>query len=315
MTTIFNDIIIENLEILYDHEIISGNNFKATAYKKIITNIKDTDIKIKTIDDVKSIDGIGKSILEKIKELIETCKLTVVEELLKDPKYILGKQLLHIYGIGPAKIKELINSISSIEDLKLEKNKHLLNDKQQIGLKYYDDLLLRIPKVEANKHNILIKNTLKKLNKNLEFEMVGSFRRKLKTTGDIDILIKYDPTFNLKIFIDTLISEGYILETLANGKNKFMGICKLNDKLPARRLDILVSNEDNYYFALLYFTGSYKFNIYMRNIALEKGLSLSEYGFKDNKTKKILDTTSIIKNEKDIFDYLKIDYLEPEKRL
>ena len=78
-----------------------------------------------------------------------------------------------------------------------------------------------------------------------------------------------------------MISSGYIKETLANGKNKFMGICKLNDKLPARRIDILVSNEDNYYFALLYFTGSYKFNIYMRNISLEKGLSLSEYGFKD----------------------------------
>jgi DNA polymerase/3'-5' exonuclease PolX len=315
MTTVFNDIIIENLEILYENELINGNIFKANSYKKTLTSIKNTDIKIKSLDDIKTIDGIGKKIFDKIKEILETCKLKSVELLLKDPKYILGKQLLNIYGIGPAKIKELINEISTIDDLKLDKNKHLLNDKQQIGLKYYDDLLLRIPKAEANKHNTLIKKTLNKINKNIDFEMVGSYRRKLKTTGDIDILIKYDPSFNLQIFIDDMISSGYIKETLANGKNKFMGICKLNDKLPARRIDILVSNEDNYYFALLYFTGSYKFNIYMRNISLEKGLSLSEYGFKDNKTKKIIDTSSIIKNEKDIFDYLKIDYTEPDKRL
>ena len=315
MTTIFNDIIIENLEILYENELINGNNFKANAYKKSLTNIKNTDIKIKNLDDIKTIDGIGKSILDKIKEIFETCKLKAVEELLKDPKYILAKKLLNIYGIGPAKIKELLDVISTFDDLKLDENKHLLNDKQHIGLKYYEDLLLRIPKAEANKHNTFIKKTLTKINKNIEFEMVGSYRRNLKTTGDIDILIKYDPEFNLKIFIENMISSGYIKETLANGKNKFMGICKLNDKLPARRIDILVSNEDNYYFALLYFTGSYKFNIYMRNISLEKGLSLSEYGFKDNKTKKLIDTSSIIKNEKDIFEYLKIDYLEPDKRL
>jgi DNA polymerase/3'-5' exonuclease PolX len=314
MSKIFNDLIIENLEILYEHELISGNNFKAAAYKKFLTNIKETDIEIKSIEDVKNIDGAGKSILDKITELIQTNKLQAVEDLLKDPKYILGKQLLNIYGIGPAKIKELIEVVSSIDELKLEKNKHLLNDKQQIGLKYYDDLLERIPIAEAKKHNTVIKRALNKIDKTIEFEMVGSFRRKQKTTRDIDILIKYDEKFNLKNFLDSLISSGYIKETLANGKNKFMGICQLNDKLPARRLDILVSNETNYYFALLYFTGSYKFNICMRNIALSQNLSLSEYGFKDNKTKSLIDTTDVIKNEKDIFKYLKINYVDPERR-
>jgi DNA polymerase lambda len=314
MSKIFNDLIIENLEILYEHELINGNNFKAAAYKKFLTNLKETDIEIKSIEDVKNIDGAGKSIIDKITELIQTNKLQAVEDLLKEPKYVLGKQLLNIYGIGPAKIKELIEAVSSIEELKLEKNKHLLNDKQHIGLKYYEDLLERIPIAEAKKHNTVIKRELKKIDKSIIFEMVGSFRRKQKTTGDIDILIKYDKKFNLKDFLDILISKGYILETLASGKNKFMGICKLNDKLPARRLDILVSNETNYYFALLYFTGSYKFNICMRNIALSQNLSLSEYGFKDNKTKVLIDTSDVIKDENDIFKYLKITYVEPERR-
>ena len=51
----------------------------------------------------------------------------------------------------------------------------------------------------------------------------------------------------------------------------------------------------------------------MRKIALKKGLSLSEYGFKDN-SKNIIDTTDIIHSEEDIFKYLNMEYVEPTKR-
>lgn len=315
MDKTFNDKIIDNLTILYEYELINNNTFKANAYKKVITNIKESGIEIKNINDISNVKGIGKSILEKILEIINTGKLEAVDDILKDPKYILSKKLLNIYGIGPAKIKDLLEKVSSIDELYLEKNKGLLNDKQQIGLKYYEDLLLRIPYAEAKKHHTIIKKTLLKINKDIEFELVGSYRRKNKCVGDIDVLIKYNPDLKLKDLIDSLISNGYILDSLAIGKNKFMGVSKLNKDLPARRIDILIANEDNYYFALLYFTGSYNFNIYMRNIALQKGYSLSEYGFKDNKTKKLLDTTDIIKSEKDIFDYLKMEYVDPDKRL
>jgi DNA polymerase/3'-5' exonuclease PolX len=92
-----------------------------------------------------------------------------------------------------------------------------------------------------------------------------------------------------------------------------MGLCKLTPELPARRIDILIADPSHYYFALLYFTGSYSFNIYMRKIALKKGLSLSEYGFKDN-SKIMIDTTDVIHSEEDIFKYLDMDYVEPHKR-
>ena len=92
-----------------------------------------------------------------------------------------------------------------------------------------------------------------------------------------------------------------------------MGLCKLSPELHARRLDILIEDPSYYYFALLYFTGSYSFNIYMRRIALQKKLSLSEYGFKD-KNNKFIDTSDVIKSEKDIFKYLEIPYVLPENR-
>ena len=93
-----------------------------------------------------------------------------------------------------------------------------------------------------------------------------------------------------------------------------MGLCKLSPELPARRIDILIADPSYYYFALLYFTGSYSFNIYMRRVALEKGWSLSEYGIKNNNTKKFIDTADIIKSEEDIFKHLAIPYVHPNKR-
>ena len=91
-----------------------------------------------------------------------------------------------------------------------------------------------------------------------------------------------------------------------------MGICKLNNSLSARRIDILLCDVSNYYFTLLYFTGSYKFNIEMRKNSLKKGMSLSEYGFTDINTKKILNFD--IKSEKDIFKIIDMEYVKPENR-
>lgn len=132
--------------------------------------------------------------------------------------------------------------------------------------------------------------------------------------GDIDILIKNTSGIDLQNIIASLQESGYIEETLASGKNKFMGICRLSPDLPARRIDILLADPSYYYFALLYFTGSYAFNIYMRRIALQKGLSLSEYGFKNNTTKLLINTEDVIHSEEDIFKYLDISYVQPNKR-
>lgn len=304
-----NQSLLYNLRTIQEYEKIINNPIKVNAYEKVIENIIAYNKEIKDIEDIKNIKGIGKKIEEKIIEFLTTGKMHTVENILKDDKYILGRKLLDIYGIGPAKIDELMKKITVFEEI--YEHQDLLNSKQKIGLKYYHDLKQRISLTEARKHYKIIQKTL---DKEVEFDMVGSYRRKTKTIGDIDILIKDNGNFNLKDFINKLIENGYILETLANGKNKFMGICKISDDSPARRIDILVTEPQHYYFALLYFTGSYTFNIYMRKAALEKDLSLSEYGFKNNNTKEFIDTSNDIKSEEDIFKYIGIDYISPEKR-
>ena len=308
-----NKKIIENLKILADYERINNEPFKVKAYEKVINSIELYDKNIEGLEDIKQIKGIGKKIEDKIIEFLNTGNITEVNNVINDPKYILGNKLKGIYGIGPAKITELMTKITNFEELK--EHSELLNDKQKIGLKYYDDLNLRIPIAEGHNHFKIVKKILNNLYKDIEFELVGSYRRKNKDMGDIDILIKNRPGLVLKDIIKQLEDTSYIIEKLALGKNKFMGICKLSPELPARRIDILIAEPSYYYFALLYFTGSYNFNIYMRKIALQKGLSLSEYGFKDIKDiKNIIDTSDIINSEEDIFKYLDMTYVEPSKR-
>lgn len=303
--------IIKNLKLLEEYETLNKQPFKARAYNKVINSIEMSTDMLNNLDDFANIKGIGDKIKDKIKEYFETGKINAVEKAMVVSKFSLKRKLANLYGVGPVKIKDLMEKVNSFEELK--EKPELLNDKQKIGLKYYDDMIHRIPMYEGKKHYDIINKTFNKTYKDIEFELVGSYRRQNIDMGDIDILIKNRPDLELKNLINELKSSGYIIETLANGKNKFMGLCKLSSELPARRIDILIADPSYYYYALLYFTGSYQFNIYMRRIALQKNLSLSEYGFKDKKGK-IIDTTDKIKSEKDIFDYLEIPYVLPENR-
>lgn len=303
--------IIDNLKIIEEYEKINGNIFKYNSYKKTINLIEMYDKEIKELKDLEEIKGIGKNIKEKIIEYIEKGKIERVEEIKSDEKYELYTNLNKIYGVGPVKIKELV--LKNVKFSDLDENTKLLNNKQKIGLKYFKDLEERIPYDEGKKHNEIIKNTLKDINKNIEYEMVGSYRRKKEDMGDIDILIKEDDKIILNEIIEKLVERGYIIEKLANGKKKFMGISKINEKTPVRRIDILICEKEHYYFTLLYFTGSYNHNIIMRKKAIEKGLSLSEYGFTDLKTNKIVKYE--VNSEEDIFKILDMKYLKPENRL
>jgi len=104
-----------------------------------------------------------------------------------------------------------------------------------------------------------------------------------------------------KIIIDGL--TGIDVDT------KFMGFCQLHE-FPVRRIDIRFVPYESYYSALLYFTGSGSFNKKMRTVAINAGYLLNEYGLFNKKTNKQIK----IKSEKDIFDILKMEYLEPQFR-
>jgi len=291
----YKDIILNFLTLLKNKE--DNNNFQIRAYDKVIKNIKDVKDPIVSFCQVENIDGVGKSIKLKLKEIIETGSL----KELKSTNDIMS-ELLQIYGVGPKKARELIeiHHISSIEDLrnKIKDNCKLLTYSQEIGLKCYEDFLERIPREEIYEHQKLLS-----LNKD-KGEIVGSFRRNEKTSGDIDIMLNMDvDEFN--IYINKLIDKNYLKFILARGDKKLLGVCAIKNS-KNRRIDLIRNTTEEYPYMKLYFTGPKEFNVVFRQHCLDIGLSLNEHSFTPE--------VKGLKTEKDIFNYVGLKYVDPENR-
>jgi DNA polymerase/3'-5' exonuclease PolX len=238
--------------------------------------------------------------------------------------------LMQIHNVGLKKAMSLVrdHSIRSIHMLRDRTD--LLNTKQVVGLKYHDHIQRPIPKSEIDKHRLFLFECFQEIFSSFMFEIVGSYRRQQETSGDIDVLLCIDndnddhldstATTALKQLIATMQSTSYIPQdgVFALGPKKFMGMCKLNNCSNFRRLDILLTTKQEYPFSLLYFTGSKSFNVIMREHANKLGLCLNEKGLQwlnGNTTQHVkIEQLASIKNEKDIFDTLNLEYVQPHER-
>ena len=301
----YKPIILEELTVLKKKEQQDGNTFKAIAYGKVIKQLEAFK-KINSIDDLQSVTGIGKSIQEKLEEIFKTGMLKAAQKVKKDIKLPVIDQFMNIYGIGRVKANNLVKEqkIMSLEELRERsaKDPTLLNTNQKIGLEFYEDFLERIPRSEMDKHNTKLQAILQEFH--VQGDIVGSYRRGEPSSGDIDFLVKSSDKKLLEKLVEELKVTNYITHVLALGDKKCMAVCKLGKT--ARRLDILLTPPEEYAFALLYFTGSDKFNIAMRKHALTKNLSLNEHGFTPK--------SPFLATEEDIFKYIDFPYIPPEDR-
>ena len=311
--------IINFLIALRQKSIAESEPFKARAYTKAIKEIERLPA-VHSIADVKDLPGVGAKIAAKVAEVLDTGHLLEAEEAKEDYSLEAYNALQEVHGIGPAKARDLItkHGIKTIDALRsaAATNVELLTHAQTVGLKFLDDLKKRIPRAEMEKHEAYVRRQLPK-----EFEMVvvGSYRRGLPTSGDFDVMITSRSLTELvaashfQQFIDLLVDEGYIRGEFARGEHKFMGVCRLPRHQTHRHVDLLLCNPEEYWYTILYFTGSDVFNVSMRRHALSKGYSLSEHGLK-----RVRDGVSVppaMNSEKDIFDFLGLTYVEPTSRI
>jgi DNA ligase (NAD+) len=290
-----------------------GEPFKARAYKKAEETIMEFPCDIIDVQQLKGKPGIGETIMEKLKEYSESGTLRLLEREKNNPENILSD----VYGVGPKKAKELVTKgITTIEQLRAQQDK-VLNDVQRVGLKYYEDILERIPRSEIDRYANVFNYMFNKVKTAGDrYEIVGSYRRGAPDSGDIDVILTSKSESTFKNFVDGLINEKIILEVLSRGKSKCLVIAKIPGSRHARRVDFLFSSPEEYAFAILYFTGSKAFNTVMRGHALTKGYSLNEHGLSKviNKTQEEK-VTQGFNSEKDIFDFLGIVYKEPIERV
>jgi len=315
----YNEKIIEILEKVSNIMLKQGETFRARAYQKAQESIMTYSDDITNLNDLNKLKGkpnIGSTILEKLEEFISSGTLKLIEREKNNPVNILSD----VYGIGPKKAQELVEQgITTIEQLRVNQNQ-LLNETQKVGLKYYEDILKRIPRQEIEEYNNLLKNIfLKKKETEASYEIVGSYRRGAENSGDIDIILTSNsdsPSYFINL-IDTLIKQKIIIEVLSRGPSKCLVITRLNSSSIARRVDFLYTSKEEYPFSILYFTGSKIFNTVMRNQALAMGLTMNEHGLykMENKIKQKEKIQHHFSSEQDIFKYLNMEYREPWERV
>ena len=295
----------------------TGYQFKIAMYRKAVKAFKLSTTDPKNInnarDILKSTFKNPVKIDKKLQELFNTGKKKAVNKARSDPILQAITLLSSVPQIGPVKAKKLVikHNILSINELK--KRTELLNDKQKLGLKYYDELIdpktldaYRIPRTEI----ILFEKQIKSmLPKGLTMNICGSYRRGAAVSGDIDLLFTGRKKDYTQFVID-LLSQDIIKDPFSSGDSKWMGMGKIL-KLH-RRIDLMYISPEEYSFALLYFTGSQDFNEALRGYCRKQGLTLNEHGIKSLKNNKHI--IGDFKDEMSIFSFLKLQYIEPTQR-
>ena len=308
----YNEEFIDVLNELEDIMLKKAEPFRARGYRKAINIIITHEGDIFNASDL-SETPIGANIISKLTEYVETGKIEMLERERNDPV----NQLAKVYGIGPKKAKDFVEKgITTIEQLR--DHEELLTNAMKIGVKYFDDIEKRIPRKEIDDYKAEFDAVFaESAHSDSEFSIVGSYRRLAKTSGDIDIIVssRSNNRATFDEFIDGLIKKNIIIEVLSRGKTKSLTVTKLPGK-PARRVDFLYTPSDEYPFAVLYFTGSKNFNTAQRQRALTLGYTLNEHGLYHMKNGKKADKVNhVFKTEDDIFKYLGMEYLEPDKRI
>ena len=327
-----NERLVGLLEELATIEKSRGEPFKARAYKKAAESVMESQYDITSVDQMEGKPGIGTKIMAKFRQFEKEGDVDLLRRERDSPVVKLNE----VHGIGPKKAKDLVEKygIKDVAQLKQHANdyvakdgtlvpnaekqagmKPLLDAKPRTGLQYFDDLMERIPRGEIDNYNKAFHAIFDKLSfPGQKLEIVGSYRRGKQNSGDIDVIVTDSDGNNelLKAFSEALAAAGIIEVFLTKGATKIMAVSRLPGE-KARRLDLMFAPPQEYPFAVLYFTGSAAFNIGMRLRALEMGLSMSEHGFKDAKTKEPVLTD--LKDEKSIFKTLGLVYKAPDARV
>lgn len=241
-----------------------------------------------------------------------------------DEKTRIINELTSVTGIGEANAVKFIElGVTGVDDLrsKVFAGQIRLTHHMQIGLKYYNDFQQKIPHAEIGELDIILKSCVHQLYPDVLVEICGSYRRQKEFSGDIDVLLTKpsietdddlirSPIRYLKEIVGALKGIGFIVDDLTSqGDTKYMGVCINSKNHVGRRIDIRFVTYESFYPALVYFTGSMMLNKLMRTIALQKNLTLNEFGLYLSKNEKV-----VIHSEMELFDVLGIIYLEPKDR-
>lgn len=307
------DLLYQMAELL---ELQAENRFKIIAYSKAARAIETLPEDINAVcreKRLQSIPGVGKAIAQKVEEFLKTGKIQAHQELLaKTPPGL--AQLLAISGLGPKTVfmlHEKLN-VTNLEELEKAAREHRIRRLPRMGPTREANILKSIERYKKRSTRILFSTAEPIVNDILVYlqgmegiehiTAAGSFRRAKETVGDIDILATASrPEEIVAAFVRMPLVE----EVLAKGPTKASVI--VQDTI---QVDLRIVEHQSYGTVLQYFTGSKEHNVRLRQLALSRGYSLSEYSLT-----RLADSRDLFfDREEDVYAALALPYIAPEMR-
>jgi len=295
---------------------IEGTQFKPRAYRRAAQSIEalpESIAKLNERGELGKIPGVGASIAGKIREMLETGHLAYLEALRAQIPKGLSK-LMQVEGIGPKTALKLYKDlkIKDLEDLEKAARSGKIRKLKGFSEKAEENILASIALHKSAQGRLILGHVLpmvdaieNKLSESKAVQKVsaaGSVRRRKGTIHDIDLIVaSKEPAKAMDYFAQ--LPE--VKKILAKGETKSTVLLEGNIQA-----DLRVVGKESYGAGLAYLTGSKEHNIRLRDIAISKGMKLSEYGLFDRKTSKMLAGET----EESVYKALGLEYVEPELR-
>jgi DNA polymerase (family 10) len=268
------------------------------------------------------IPGIGKAIAEKLEELARTGRLDYYERLRAEfPASLLA--LLEIPGVGPKTVKLVYEQlgIDSIEDLRRAAERGLLRRLRGFSAKAEQSILAGIAALERRPGRMLLDRAAAYVER-LEAALrdvpglrrlvaAGSFRRRVETIGDLDLLAE---TAEPGALVERLTSLPEVERVLGAGPHKASVVLR-----DGPQVDCMIMPPGAAGTYLVHFTGSKAHNVRLRAMARDRGWSLSEHGFArlgpdgEPATGHEAELRTFA-TEAEVYAFLDLPYIEPELR-
>lgn len=304
-------------------EIGGADRFRIRAYQNALTAIEASTFSIYDLwkkGRLHEIPGIGPSLAQHIGELFEKGRVEEFESLKEDlPDGMFS--LIGIQGIGPKRAYKLASAFNlenrdtALDRVAKAAEEGQIQELDGFGEKSEKQILEAISdlkKTKNEKERLLwvqadqivqrVYEYMKQLDSVIKIEALGSYRRKKETVGDIDFAVATEKEAEV---MNHFLKFPEIKEVLVQGEKKASVVLGTDFQL-----DIRVVAPEQYGSMVQYFTGSKYHNISLRTYSLEKGYSVSEYGIKEIKTKKVHQFSS----EENFYNFLDLAWITPEIR-
>jgi DNA polymerase (family X) len=296
-------------------ELKGENSFKISAFRKAANALETDDRSLSEIEDLTALTGIGKGTATVIEEYRESGKSSVLKQLQEEvPSGLIA--LLQLPGLGGKKIAKLYKElgIENVTDLEAACREGKVQKLAGFGEKTEEKIISAIMQVGSRPERLPIAQMLPIANAieaaldSMEgidkYSRAGSLRRMRETIKDLDFIIS---TCQPELVKDQLLKLPNQKEIIAAGNTKVSLVFEYSYDIS---VDFRIVTPKEYITALHHFTGSKEHNVRMRQLAKERGESISEYGVENTETKEILTFTS----EEEFYHHFGLPFIPPEIR-